>query len=215
MTTANPWAGTASTGGGTKDIPDEGTHPAVCVALIDLGTHEQEFKDKDTGEVKSATYRKILFVWELTDQSVSGTVGKNHTIGKDFNVAFSDKAGLRKMLEKWRGKVYADGETIDPGEALSKSCLLTITHGKSQRGNDFAKWDGVAPVPKKFDVPAARIKPFTWRIGDAAPLPTWLPFVYGESPKDIIDRSQEMKANQPRSDAQQAEEEPQGDSIPF
>jgi hypothetical protein len=183
---------------GSSEVPPAGAHPAVLIAVIDLGTHQDEYNGKPT------YLRKGLFVWELTAEKMSGTTGRNHVLGRDYTIGSGDgvvlgpKSGLRKMLEGWRGKPYGDGEDIDIVAPLGRPCVLTVKLGKSGKGNDYAKIEAVAPVPKGLNVPpAARCKPFAWEISEpGVGLPgdwSWLPYVYGEKVEDIIKSSYEYK----------------------
>jgi hypothetical protein len=191
-----PWKQTANNGTKTE-IPPAGSHPAVCVALIDLGTHTDTVKD-DKGVEKQKDFRRILIVWELTAEKIAGLKDENHVIARDFNVSFSSKSKLRPMVEKWRGKVLAEGEDFDLAKLLGQSCLLTVTHGKSARGNDFAKFDGASPVPKGMAVPKPQRKPLLWDVAEAElPDLSWVPFLYGDPVRDVINRSHERKGLRP------------------
>ena len=52
----------ASSGGGDFAVPPAGSHPAVMVALVDLGMHT------DTYQGDTTTNRKLFLVWELTER---------------------------------------------------------------------------------------------------------------------------------------------------
>lgn len=51
----------SKTGGGNYEKPPPGNHPAVCVAIIDMGTQKQEYQ----GNVTFA--HRAYFVWELVE----------------------------------------------------------------------------------------------------------------------------------------------------
>ena len=194
---SSPWDVTATTAAGGSEVAPAGSHPAVLVALIDLGTHEETFEDKVKGTSRTVDLRKVLMAWELTAEPIAGLKGgRNHVVSRDYNVTFSQKSGLRKMIEGWRGKSFAEGEGFDLGKLLGQKCMVTVKHGTSARGNTFAKFDGVAPVPKGLAVPAPKIKPFAWSVDDGEfPIPDWLPYLYGESVADVIKRCKERNGN--------------------
>lgn len=183
----SPWQMKATSGAGTE-VPPAGSHGAKCVALVDLGTHREEFKDQKTGKVKEMETRKVYIAWELTSCPLSGTTGLNHVVGRDYNLSFGPKSALRQLVEKWRGKALADGEDFDLNKLLGASCLLTITHGTSAKGNTFGKIDGVVPPPKGMAIANAKVIPFVYSIdmGEYGP-PVWMPdYLYGEKISDII-----------------------------
>lgn len=212
----SPWKQKATTAGGATEIPKAGSHPAVLIGMIDLGTHEETFEDKDKGTSKTVDMRKVLFAWELTAEPISGHKdGRNHVLVRDYNAVFSQRAALRKMVEGWRGKSFIDDEDFDLQKLLGQKCMVTVKHGTSSKGNTFAKLDGIAPVPKGMAVPEPKIKPFAWAIGDGEfPDPQWLPFLYGEAVRDKISRSKEIKnGEEPVNAGVGAETE--ADQVPF
>jgi hypothetical protein len=186
------FSGTASKGGGGDeyDIPPAGSFAAALVAIIDLGTHREEFQGK------SKDVRKVFLVWELPGEKISGT-GNNHVIGREFSLSFTPKSILRIFAEKWRGKSYNEGETIDIAKMLGKSCLLSIIHATSKSsGSEFAKADSVSQLPKGMTVGATQHKPFLWELDSAEDPPqhTWLPFIFGSPVHEKIHRSKEWIA---------------------
>jgi|SRR5579863_4563365 len=165
--------------GAASEVPPAGSHPAVLVCIIDLGTHEEDFKQQD-GTVKTADMHKVFLGWELTAEKCAG-FNRNHIIGKDYNVSetLSPNSNLRKLIEGWRGKAMQNDEGIDLGKMLGAKCMVTITHKESGRGNTYAVMGAVAPPPKGLAVPAPGQTPFIWEIG-SGPIPdhAWLPYVF-------------------------------------
>ena len=106
------------------------------------------------------------------------------------------KSAIAEMEEAVRGKAYQDDDDVDVSKMLGKPFLITITHGKSNAGNEYAKIDGIGPVPKGMAVSPALHKPFTWELetGDVKDL-EWLPFLFGEPVKDVVGRCLERKNN--------------------
>lgn len=180
-----------SSGGGdsTYEIPPADNHPSVCVAIIDLGTQRvdgfQGAPAKDT--------HQVYLVWELTEAKVTGT-NNNHLIGNVYTLSYHEKAALRLMLEGWRGTKYQDGEEIDLGAVLGRACLLSVIHQTSKSsGKNYAKIKGVAKLPKGMTAPKPQKTPSAWEMGsdDAGDLPTWLPYIYGEPVKEVVERAKE------------------------
>ena len=97
-------------GGGDYTPPPQGTHPAVCCAVIDLGTQHSELYDK--------WQQKVLLGWEL-DADPPRDDGAPHTAWRRFTLSLHQKAGLRAVLEAWRGKNFT-------GEELAGFDLATV-----------------------------------------------------------------------------------------
>ena len=124
-----------ATSGGDFESPPEGTHNAVCVGLIDKGTHRREFN----GEAKMR--RELMISWEIDEQRNDG---KRFRVGSTYTLSFNEKAKLRQHLEAWRGKKMGDGEDFDLAAILGKPCMLTLA--KNDRG--YVNVVGVAGLPK-------------------------------------------------------------------
>ncbi len=201
-----PWKQKASSGGNfDSDIPEADNHPAVCVAIIDLGSTTETYKDKEKGTSKTATVRKIYIAWELTASRMSGTKA-NHVIGNRYTLSLNEKATLGKMIGQWRGKPLEKDEEFDISKLLGKPCLLNVTHFKGEK-RTYANVGTVTRLPKGMNCPAALHTPVIWAIGEG-PIPAevgqWVPeYVYGEKLVDIIQGSPEWKAHIAQREADQ------------
>lgn len=193
MNTANPFVGKASSGVGTGDyeIPKAGTHPARVVGLIDLGSHEEEY------EGKAKMVRKCMVVYELVGQKKSGST-EPHTMAERYSMPVNEKIGdrnkLRKVMEAVRGRRYTNEDVIDITKFVGQAVQVTISHGTSTRGSDYARIDQVSGVMQGIQIPPPQLKPVVWWIG-AGPIPGehWIPFCYGEKIEEVIKRSKEWK----------------------
>lgn len=208
----------ASSGGGDFVLVPAGNHAAVLVAIVELGTHYEEFqgKGKDT--------EKVYLVWELTDEEKDG--GGHYFIGREYTMSFNEKAGLRKMVEAWRGSGFANDEEFDLTKLLGQGCQLNVAH-KPSGDKKYANVAGASKPMKGVKIPPATVKPFIYEInsGEDAPGQEWLPFIYGASVKDKIGQSAEKKgggADRPRSEtgsngyqSNDGEADSQEDDIPF
>lgn len=176
----------AESGGNFGDIPPAGNHPAVLVALIDLGTQEVEYKGVKDWK------RKVYMAWELVTEKMSGTKGANHVIARDFTFSFTPKSMLRGFVEKWRGKSFSEGEEFDLSVLVGKPCLLTVIQKTSANDNAYAKVEGVSAVPKGMKVDKPQRTPFQWGIEEEKlPEADWLPYLYGNKIADVIMESSE------------------------
>src|SRR5262249_53352279 len=113
--------------GGNFDAPPAGSIPGVLVALIDLGTHTEEY------DGASKETHKVYLAWELTGEAKPGG-GGNFFIGRDYTYSFAESANLRKVVQAWRGKDFAQDEEFDLAMLLGKPCLLSLLHKQSQSG---------------------------------------------------------------------------------
>ncbi len=206
---------TSSSGSGDSnfEIPPDGNHPAVLVAMIDLGT-QREQKFEGTGE---RDVHQLYLVWELTAEKRSAD-DDNHLIGNKFNLSYHEKGSLRLLAEKLRGKTYKEEEEIDYGGMVGSKCLVTIEHKTSKKDKVYAKFAGASRPVKGMVIPPPKRTPIMWELGesDLADLPDWLPYIFGEKPRDVIDRAAEWKEMPDEAtDQAVAAEAMGGEEIPF
>lgn len=205
----NPFQGKAKSGegAGNFEVPEADTHHGVLVAIIDLGTHTTKF----AGEAKDR--HEVFLVWELTNTKDSR--GGSFFLSQRQTLSYHEKATLRKNLETWRRKKYAEGEEVNLLEALGKPWRLDVEHEekvKDGKAKVYAKIKAVGPPMKGVAVGSPTVKPLFWYIGCPDPMPThealpWLPRVYGEKVDDAIRDSAEwarLRGESPRGNGQAA-----------
>lgn len=209
---------TSQTGSGEGyEKPPAGNHPAVCVAIIDLGTHQEAFKGEEPKPV-----HKLWIVWELPGEKVSGYRDKNHTIAREFSLTMTPKSHLRQYVKQWFGKEPPDGKPFDPAVLLGHACLLNIIH--TEKG--YAQVNGIGPLPKGMPKPVPQNKGFVWFIGCGQDVPNqdWIPYRFGKPLGEYIRTATEYLSTpvgQPQQDRaeggdEEAEAEQPADSgIPY
>ncbi len=187
-----------------------GNHSAVLVAIVDLGTHEENFQGKINIQ------RKIYFVWELTSEKEPGK-DDNRLIAKMFTLSFGKKAKLRALIEGWRGKALDDGEEFDLTKLIGKACLVNVVHA-----DEYASVAAVSAPPKGVKVEKPKRIPFIWEIEGDKPVDlSWLPWIYGKKVEDVIAQSDEAtgktreSSNGQKVKEEAPAEEEQEDPIPF
>lgn len=174
------------------EVPEAGTYKAVCVALIGLGTQEDEY----AGEVKEN--EKVYLAWELL--GVADSKGKPFFVSKEFNFFISPTSNFGKFLGDWRGKKLTADDDVDVLKLLGAKCLLNVGHkaSKSKDGKDRVNVDilGVSQ-PTKGDVyPSPTVKPFMWDHDQGAFVePEWLPRSFGRKIADVIAESLESRGH--------------------
>ena len=136
-----------------RDPIPAGIKTAVCSAIIDLGEQETKWKDK----VKVG--RKVMFIWEIPSETIETEDGTfPRTINKQFTLSLHERAGLRKMLQAWRGKTFTEAETegFDLKSMLGQGCMLSVVHTVSKsNGNTYANVDSVMGLPDGVPAPKA------------------------------------------------------------
>jgi len=181
------WMDKEAEGEGKKfAIAPQGSHLATLVAIIDLGTHEEEFQGKVRNE------RQISLVWELANEIEEGTTNRL-LVSQKYNFSANPKARLRLMLEGWRGRKYNEGDPMQLSKVLGQPCLVTVVHKQSIKGRDYAIVTSVSGLPKGMkSVPPVR--PLVARKCDSHdPIPEWIPYIMGEKPYDVLERAHENR----------------------
>lgn len=178
-------------GGGNYEAPPADDHVARLVALIDLGTHPDDYQGKEKD------LRKLCMVWELVACEKSDGTG-NHFICRDFNVSFGKLSNLRKMVEKWANRSFEDGADVDLSRMLGQPFYLSLIHKESAKGNTYAVINDVSKLPKGLPCPPATVEPFAWEFGEGAyppPVPAWVPYLYGRPVTEMIAQAKEARGD--------------------
>jgi len=178
----------------STETPSAGSHPAVLIAILDCGSHEEEFDDEKTKTKVKKMVRKVYLLWELTTEKMSG-MNRNHVLGRDYTLSWHKKAGLRKMVEAWRGRAFNEGEKFTITKLLGVPCLLTVKHTTSGE-NVYAKIEGVSQLPKGMTAAKPSYPLIAWEIDDGKPFPNdlHLPWRYGRPLVKWLEESPEWKA---------------------
>lgn len=169
-------------GAGTSIEPvSAGVHPAVCYAVIDLGTHYNKMYDNRK--------REVLIQWEIPAERIMverDGVKRDlpRAVSKRFTLSCNEKSNLRKMLESWRGKKFTPEEVakFDISKLVSLGCQLNIMH--EEKGDRvYANVSAVMPPPKGWETPVAENPLVFHRIGETVPasVPEWVRKIIAES----------------------------------
>jgi hypothetical protein len=120
-----------------------GSHVAICVELIDLGTQHGEWQGKPN------TRNQVVIRWETPSELMED--GQPFLVSAFFTNSLGEKATLRPILESWRGRAFTEEErdSFDLMAVLGKPCLISIIH--TDKGK--AKVAGVMALPKGTPVP--------------------------------------------------------------
>jgi len=197
---SNPFAPKATNKSADFEQCPAGNYPGLLVALIDEGTHYASYQNQPERKV-----RKIFFVFEVEAPGKDGA-DRRFYIGADFSMGYDSagglvmgkKSNLRKLMEGWSGKPYADGEVPEFTKALGRPCLINVIH--EPRGDrSYARLASVSRPVKGMAAITPTRSPFSYIADSKDPVPgasddeksEWLPRVYGERIHTIIGRSLE------------------------
>lgn len=168
-----------TTGTTQRKLPDAGTQPARCFAIVDIGKQKQSF-----GGVEKEPANEIMIFWELTKfmhQWKEGEEKQPLFLSQRYTWSDRDKAKLPKVLKSW-------GNLPKPIEKLTvklvsmyvgKPCMLSIEHN-TKKDTTYANISGnglgVSQFMKELPLPTPffkdiffNLKDFTWDAFNALP----------------------------------------------
>jgi hypothetical protein len=151
---------TAPIGGqSNRQIAPEGSYPARCYQIIDLGTTEQ-------GGNYPGKKRKVQFLFELpTELAVfDEDKGKQpYYVRSIYTLSMNEKALLRRDISAWMGKKITDDQAkkLDIFTLLGKTCMVNIAH-VTKGENTYANIISFAPLMKGYECPAPINEAFTY-----------------------------------------------------
>lgn len=156
-------ATSTSAGGGNFENPEAGACAARCYGVVEIGTHEGEWKGKKTEN------KKVIIFWEL-DQRMEDE--RPFSVNEWYTNSLSEKANLRKALKSWRGKDFTEAELqkFELGKLLNQPCMLNLTQ-KEEGGKVYV--GGVMPLPKGMTAPPLENPTLDWGIDDLGNNELW------------------------------------------
>lgn len=132
----------ANSEGKKFDPVSAGNHPAICYAVIGIGTQRNERFD--------TTHKQLIIMWEICDETIliDGTE-KPKVLSKTYTASLNDRSTLRKDLESWRGKAFSAEELkgFDMQNILGKPCLISVIE-EEKNDRKYAKIASIASMPK-------------------------------------------------------------------
>lgn len=156
-----------------RKLPEQGTQPARCFAIIDLGNQPQVYQ----GIAKDPAPEIIIF-WELTKFMVSYKEGGKPEpliISQKYSWTSGEKAKLPLILKTW-AKRDTPLPKLTPAiieQFVGKYCMLSVEHKVGKDGTKYANiagnGRGVSPFMSEVKKPAEfhkgiffNLDKFTW-----------------------------------------------------
>lgn len=179
--------------------PPAGSHIARCYAVIDLGTQPHTFQDK------ASVSRDVRLSFELPEERMEGLYNAD-VKGKPFSVhvtkkqSLHPKAGLRALLEGWRGRKFSKEELqgFDSKKMVGAPCRITLVEN-----GDYINVSAISPLGKKEKCPK-QVNPSVFFSLEEEEFD---PKTY----KALHEKTREKIANSPEYKALFGGEEPQGE----
>lgn len=160
--------------GGDFKVLDEGTHLAICDAVVDVGLQNTQWESQQEHvhmrfEVPA---ERVQFIRDGVE------VDEPMTIWTRFNKTLNKKATLRKDLESWRGRKFTEEELkgFELFNIAGKPCLITVVHNTTA-DRTYANISGIAQVMKGQEVRAQELDTIVFSPDDTdryQDLPEWL-----------------------------------------
>lgn len=135
-----------------RELLDEGSYNAICVAFDDLGTQKNEKFGTES--------RQCSMTFEIQDEQTSE--GEPFYVYKRYNLKFSPKATLAKDLKSWRGLEIGRGDEFDTDDVVGVPALITLENNETEKGTFTNITSVAAPLKNaKFRKPKSELRVFS------------------------------------------------------
>jgi len=179
--------------GGLAVLPEErrislqpalkaGTYVARCSGWVEIGTVPVPafagMTKPECGRTNALPkmQRRVMLTW-----TIRGRAGESWRVSREFTLSAGSRAGLRKLLETWRGRPYASDEEARramsrPERILEQPCIVTVSVSPA----GWPRPESVVGLPMGIPAPESLRWPpvlFTWAKPDRETfrgLPAWV-----------------------------------------
>jgi hypothetical protein len=141
--------------GPEREPAPKGTHLAVCIQVIDLGTQKVSYIDKETKEKKEKDTPQIQLAFQLVNEWIVGEDKKKRAVVvyKTYTYSGHASSNLYQDLKVWLG---LDSPNFDVEDCLGEAAQITITHNKSQKtGKVYDNVTAITALMKGTKAPKA------------------------------------------------------------
>ena len=131
-----------------------GTHLAICVQVVHIGTYETEYKGKKRKD------NKARFLFELPNETKVFDEAKGEhpfVISKEFTISVGKKSTLRPILEAWLGRTLTAQEEkngFDITTLIGLPAIVSVIHEENE-GTTYSRLQTVTGLAKGMTAPAA------------------------------------------------------------
>lgn len=141
----------------------EGTHPARCIQVVEMGMQPQEWK----GEKWDSP--KIMIFWELPTEKHVFTEERGEepfVVNREYTATLTEKSNLLKDLVSWLGKkTNEEWAEFDIASLVGQTCMVVVVH-KDSNGKTYSNVTGVSKLMKNIKVPKAINPTLAYSISD-------------------------------------------------
>jgi hypothetical protein len=142
-----------SGGGDFKGLPS-GSYAAICDQVVFLGL-------QPGNDLYPDPKYQVYIRWQVPSERVQFEKDNKKfegpaVIGRTYTASMHKKAGVRIMLESWRGKTFTDDEAknFDVSAILGQSCMLGVVE-KESGGKIYSNISSIGRLPKGTAAPKA------------------------------------------------------------
>lgn len=161
----------------------EGTFPAICHSIIDIGTQPNTFEGETTLK------HQLIITWQIAgDERTSND--EPFTMRKWYTASFHPKSRLRIDLESIRGRKFTPEELagFDLQKVVGSTCLMGIVHGTDKMGKPKAQISSLMKLPKGMAVGELELEKEFFDLGRFDQnvfdrLPSWIQTKIADSPE--------------------------------
>ena len=148
-----------------RELIPAGLHRAVCVNVLDLGSH----LDTKWNKVKPL----VRITFELSDvrcefEKDGEVKDLPRLIGKQYMLSLCDRANLRKDLQAWRNKAFTSEELagFDLATLLGVPCMINVEHYNGHDKKQHAGIGSIVGLAQGMQAPAPEGEVYFYSIGD-------------------------------------------------
>lgn len=184
-----------------------GNQVGTIVALFDVGTHDEDFKGK------VAEKRKMVVCFELQKKKKDGA---HFVLSKMYTMSMADKGNWYKLVTGISARRFKEGEKFTARSMIGTPCMIMVTNETKTVENKektYVNIETISQFPEGFDIPKDYRPPVVWSMHFGTPLPdtSWVPHVYGQTIKGILEESKEFAAGKITFAAEPPKEEAPAD----
>ena len=155
-------------------VLDEGTHLAICDAVIDIGLQETAWGSQQ---------ENVWFRFEVPAERIQFAKDGEEfdepmTIWTRYNKTLSKKSTLRKDLVGWRGREFTAEELagFELFNVTGQPCLITVVHNQTA-DRTYANISGITQVMRGQNIPPQELDTIRFSPDDDdqwESVPEWL-----------------------------------------